>query len=124
MAIDRGKLAALTALGIARREKLAAEDFTVYLGELVEIRPQTVADVCAQLGREEPAAFEPRFPPLYLILQRCRAHENKLARMKALPPAPPIPDPISPSKWAEIQAKFRALVRGHSMPAARRRNRA
>jgi hypothetical protein len=108
----RQKLAALTKLGVLRREKLDAADFKAYLEELAPVPAVVVENVCRQLSREEPGDFEPRYPPLHLVLTRCRAEQQRAAERKALSAPPAVPDPITPAQWTAIQAQFKAVLRG------------
>lgn len=116
MVVDREKLTALTRLGIARREKLAQEDFRVYLDELARVPAAIVTAVCGELGRQEPGEFEPRFPPLHLVLARCHAKQAEARARKALQFPVYEPAPLAPDKWAEIRAKFQAVLRRRTMP--------
>lgn len=105
------RLDALTRLGVARREKLIAADYTVYLDGLQHFEPEIVKHVCGNLAMELPGEFEPRFPPLAAIVERCRAalrvkwereDEERRARMPML--ADPHNRQVSSEKFANFKA--------------------
>jgi hypothetical protein len=66
------KLGALIRLGIARQSPLDEAGQQVYLEALLRIPGDVVERSCQELSAEPRNDFEPMFPPLGVILQRCR----------------------------------------------------
>lgn len=110
---------ALMKLGAARREKLDKLDFEAYVDGLKEFPAEAVEHVCDELGRIAPEEFQPRFPALYVVRERCFQRLSATSAKRALLTAAPIDErfpPLSPEKREEILAKFRAVLRRRTMP--------
>lgn len=100
---------ALTKLGAARREKLAAADFAVYEDGLIEFPIEVVVTVCAELGRTAPADFQPKFPPLHAIREACfSVVERQQQRRKQLTAAKP--EPADPARLQQLLEDCKAEV--------------
>lgn len=100
---------ALVRLSSARREKLSKEDFDVYVDGLLPFGGTLAAQVCENLALEAPGEFEPRFPPLYVIRERCqRVVERERERTARLPAAKldTLYPKLSPEEHRELMRKF------------------
>jgi hypothetical protein len=113
---------AIERLAIARREKLAKVDYDVYLDGLQVFEAETVRRVCDVLGTEVPGEFEPRFPPLAVIAERCRVlvqrrrereEDERRSRTLKLPAGD---REVSPDRLARFRQDVEALVRRKAMP--------
>lgn len=109
---------ALTRLSSARREKLSREDYDVFADGLIGCDCDVVARVCEELGREAPGEYEPRFPPLHIILERVRLvlrHQRERAEQQRLLTRAVTP-PVAPEKLAAFMAQLRAVTRKKGFP--------
>lgn len=87
MSENAQKLKALVRLGIARQAPLDEAGQQVYLEAIVRIPADVVERACQELGAEPRNDFEPMFPPLGVLIQRCRAvreHWDSLSAPKQL----------------------------------------
>lgn len=101
---------ALVRLAVARREKLAPEDYDVFADGLTQFDPTIVQLVCDDLGRIAPEDYQPRFPPLHVIRTQCfrvQAHREAERTRRLAPPTEP---PLAPEKWDAIRAQFQAVL--------------
>lgn len=111
---------ALLRLSSARREKLSAIDFEVFVDGLREFDAGIVEQVTEDFGRIAPEEFQPRFPPLHQLREQCfRAREAGQARrqLREAPISERFP-PLAPEKFEEIKARFREVLDRKVMPTA------
>jgi hypothetical protein len=104
---------AIVRLASARRETLAEQDLDVFCDGVAEFSGDVVRAACDELGKEAPADFEPRFPPLHVLRLRCRqlVDERRYATLKKLP-MPKAEPPISAERMDTILAQIRAAALG------------
>src|SRR5262245_15213879 len=100
---------AIARLASARREALTKQDFDVYCDGLQWYDPDIVARVCRECETTEPGEYQPRFPPLHVLISKCetymrQARESKQA--KQLKEAKPT---ISNERMIEILAQAKAM---------------
>jgi len=110
---------ALVRLGSARREKLSKEDFDVYADGLREFPTDVVRLACDELGRTAPEEFQPRFPPLHVIRERClKAVEANRAKQQLLrAPSREELYPLLPQeKIDEFKRKIQDAIGRKAMP--------
>ncbi len=104
---------AIMRLGSARREKLDKVDFERYADGLRQFSAVIVARVCDELGDVAPQEFQPRFPPLHVIRELCIRAESYEREKRLALKAPDLEarfPPLPPDKWAEIKARFHAVL--------------
>jgi hypothetical protein len=105
---------ALVRLGSARREKLSKEDFDVYADGLRAFPIDVVQRVCLELSHQAPAEFQPRFPPLYVLRERCiKAVEFGRARRLML--SAPKGEPADPERLEQLKRDIAAEIARKSM---------
>lgn len=108
----RLRLAALTRLALATREKAEPQVFQVYLEALSGWSADTLTEACRRL--QTSATW---FPKVAEISEACttvaneRHQRDEQRRLSAH-----LPDPISPERHAEIMAQFRAVLKRKVMP--------
>lgn len=105
------RMAALTKLAIRTREKVERETFVVYVEDTAMFDTAIVELACHRIGTSQTW-----FPKVNELIEECKAvakqrqEQRESEQRKQLPPAP-----ISPEKWAEIQARFRDVLRRKAM---------
>lgn len=110
-AVELIKHKALTDLGIARRERLAKQDYDVYLDALAGWSGDAVREACRRLSVTPRGEYEPTFPPLSLVLEYCQTVQREAEIRKQLN-APRRRDdpPISQEKFDAFMAQIRAAI--------------
>ena len=94
MTSDARKLGALVKLGAARQSPLDEVGQQVYLEGTQQIPSDVFERACQELAAEPRNDFEPMFPPLGVVIQRCRevrAHWDSLSAPRQLREARPEP---------------------------------
>lgn len=105
------KHTALTELAVAKRERLKAEDYEVYLNALEGFTADAVREGCRRLARAPKAEFAPNFPTLDIVVEACAAvaKENRIREdQKRL--SAHVPDPVPEEKLAEFMQQIRLRI--------------
>ncbi len=110
-AIELIKHKALTDLGIARRERLAKQDYDVYLDALANWSAETVREACRRLSVTPRGEYEPAFPTLGTLLEYCQTVQREGQIRKQLnAPSREVPDPVSQERIDEFMAQIRQRI--------------
>lgn len=105
------RIAALSRLAIATREKMEPAAFVVYIEDTQRFSTVVLERACRHL-----AATSSWFPKVAELMEACQVVSRQLSedrdqvRRRALRPPP-----VSEEKWAEIQSQFRAVLKKHTM---------
>lgn len=105
------RIAALSRLAIATREKMEPAAFVVYIEDTQRFSTVVLERACRHL-----ATTVTWFPKVSELIEACQIVSRQLvedrdqARRRALRPPP-----LSDEKWAEIQAQFRSVLKKHTM---------
>jgi len=108
---DKQKIAALTRLALATREKVDRETYVLYLEAVSRYSVSVVSEACRRL--EDTARWFPKKAELMeecaLVAARHQERQEERARALLMPPEP------SPERKQEFLRKLRELIASKSM---------
>lgn len=101
MTENQRKIVALVKLGIARQSPLEEAGQQVYLEQLASVPSDILERACVELARIPRDDYEPAFPSLGIVIERCRMvrdHDAAMAAPKQLYQS-------QPKDWTKAEAK-------------------